>query len=148
MGHKFGLETRRENPWLDLGRFFSFLIYTQSVGLLERGIGPSQGRYLHTEQHKHRINANRHPCLEWDSNPRSQWAKTIYASDRAATVTVCVRITSISYRNRVLGVNWIHMAQDATSRKVARSSPDEVDFFNLPNPSSSTMALGSTQPLI
>jgi hypothetical protein len=27
------------------------------------------------------------------------------------------------------------------------SSPDEVDFFNLPNPSSLTMALGSTQPL-
>jgi hypothetical protein len=27
------------------------------------------------------------------------------------------------------------------------SSPDEVDFFNLPNPSIRTMALGSTQPL-
>jgi hypothetical protein len=26
-------------------------------------------------------------------------------------------------------------------------SPDEVDFFNLPNPSSSVMDLGSTQPL-
>jgi hypothetical protein len=25
--------------------------------------------------------------------------------------------------------------------------PDEVDFFNLPNPSSRTMALGSNQPL-
>jgi hypothetical protein len=25
--------------------------------------------------------------------------------------------------------------------------PDEVDFFNVPNPSSRTMALGSTQPL-
>jgi hypothetical protein len=25
--------------------------------------------------------------------------------------------------------------------------PDEVDFFNLPNPSSRTMALGPTQPL-
>jgi hypothetical protein len=25
--------------------------------------------------------------------------------------------------------------------------PDEVDFFNLPNPSSRTMALGWTQPL-
>jgi hypothetical protein len=25
--------------------------------------------------------------------------------------------------------------------------PDEVDFFNLSNPSSRTMALGSTQPL-
>jgi hypothetical protein len=26
-------------------------------------------------------------------------------------------------------------------------SPDEVDFFNLPNPSSCTMALGLTQPV-
>jgi hypothetical protein len=34
-------------------RFFSFFIYTQSVGLLGRGISPSQGRYLHTEEHKH-----------------------------------------------------------------------------------------------
>jgi hypothetical protein len=33
------------------------------------------------------------------------------------------------------------------SRKVADSTPDEVDFFNLPNPSSRTMALGLTQPL-
>jgi hypothetical protein len=29
----------------------------------------------------------------------------------------------------------------------AGSSPDEVDFFNLHNPSSRTVALGSTQPL-
>jgi hypothetical protein len=36
----------------------------QSVGLLGWGISPSQGRYLHTEQHKHRINAYIHPCLE------------------------------------------------------------------------------------
>jgi hypothetical protein len=34
-----------------------------------------------------------------------------------------------------------------TNRKVAGSSPDEVDFFNWPNPSSRIMALGSTQPL-
>jgi hypothetical protein len=34
------------------------------------------------------------------------------------------------------------------SRKVAGSSTDQVDFFfNLPNPASRTMALGSTQPL-
>jgi hypothetical protein len=26
------------------------------------------------------------------------------------------------------------------------SSPDEVDFFNLPGPSSHTMAMGLTQP--
>jgi hypothetical protein len=36
------------------------------------GMSPSQGRYLHTEQHRHRINAHRHPCLEWDSNPPPQ----------------------------------------------------------------------------
>jgi hypothetical protein len=30
---------------------------------------------------------------------------------------------------------------------VAGSSPDEVDFFNWPNPSIRTIALGSTQPL-
>jgi hypothetical protein len=35
----------------------------------------------------------------------------------------------------------------ATSRKIVGSSPDEVDFFNLSNPSSHTVALGSTQPL-
>jgi hypothetical protein len=33
------------------------------------------------------------------------------------------------------------------SQKVAGSRPDEVDFFNLPNPSSCTMPLGLTQPL-
>jgi hypothetical protein len=36
----------------------------------------------------------------------------------------------------------------AASRRVAGSSPSDVDFvFNLPNPSSRTMTLGSTQPL-
>jgi hypothetical protein len=44
---------------VDLGRFVSFLIHTQSVGLLGWGISPSQGRYLHTGRHKHRINAHR-----------------------------------------------------------------------------------------
>jgi hypothetical protein len=46
---------------LDLGLFFSFLIFfTQSVGLLGGLISPSQGRYLHTGQHKHRINEDIH----------------------------------------------------------------------------------------
>jgi hypothetical protein len=49
---------------LSPGLFFgSVIFFTQSVGLLGRVTSPSQGRYLHT---------NRHPCLEWDSNPWSQ----------------------------------------------------------------------------
>jgi hypothetical protein len=77
------------SPLLDLSHFLSFLIYTQSVGLLGQGISLPQGRYLHAEQHKHRINAHRHPCLESDPNPRSQGsrgAETVHTSDRAATV--------------------------------------------------------------
>jgi hypothetical protein len=45
--------------------------YTQSVGLLGRGISPRNAA-TYTGKHKHRINAHRHPCLEWDSNPQSQ----------------------------------------------------------------------------
>jgi hypothetical protein len=56
---------------LDLDWFFSFLIYTQSVGLLGRKISPSQGRYLRKEQHNHRIHSNGHPCLDWNWNPWS-----------------------------------------------------------------------------
>jgi hypothetical protein len=49
-------------------------------------ISPSQGRYLHTEQHKQNKLTHTHPFLEWDSNPRSQREKTVDAVDRAATV--------------------------------------------------------------
>jgi hypothetical protein len=45
------------SPSLDPGLFFGFVIFfVQTVGLLGRAISPSQGRYLHTGQHKHRIN--------------------------------------------------------------------------------------------
>jgi hypothetical protein len=37
---------------------------------------------------------------------------------------------------------------NATSQKVAGSIPDVIGFFNRPNPSSRTMVLESTQPLI
>jgi hypothetical protein len=61
-------------------RFVSlqFLNMGQSVGLLGRGISPTQGRYLHT----HRIKVGKHQCLEWDSNPRSF---------RASEDTSCLR---------------------------------------------------------
>jgi hypothetical protein len=42
-------------------------------------------------------------------------------------------------------VSWLR--HYAASRKVGGSSVDEVDFFNLLNPSRCDMALGSTQPL-
>jgi hypothetical protein len=45
-------------------------------------------------------------------------------------------------RGSVVGLGT--MLQTGRSRD---QIPDEVNFFNLPNPSSRTMTLGSTQPL-
>jgi hypothetical protein len=44
-------------PYWALAAFSVSWSFTQMVGLLGRGISPSQGRYLHKEQCKHRINA-------------------------------------------------------------------------------------------
>jgi hypothetical protein len=45
------------SPLLGIGGFSVSWSYTQSVGLLGREISESQGLYLYTEKHKHRINA-------------------------------------------------------------------------------------------
>jgi hypothetical protein len=52
---------------LDLRHFFSFLILYTVGRNLWTGDHPVE-RTLPT----HRINAHRHPYLEWDSNPRHQ----------------------------------------------------------------------------
>jgi hypothetical protein len=38
--------------------YFILWTYTQSIGLLGRVIGPSQGLYLNTDQHEHRMNTH------------------------------------------------------------------------------------------
>jgi hypothetical protein len=60
--------------------------YKQLVVVLGRGISPWQVRYLHTERHRHRINAQRYPCFEWDSNERSQPPSERIQFNRAAIV--------------------------------------------------------------
>jgi hypothetical protein len=70
---------------VDLGRFFSlFLIYT----LLGRGISPSQGRYLHTEKHKHNKRTQISMSLVGfePTIPLFERAKIVDAFDRTATV--------------------------------------------------------------
>jgi hypothetical protein len=46
-------------PLWSIGLVLSFMIILQTVGLLGRGISPSQDLYLNTGQHKHRINAHK-----------------------------------------------------------------------------------------
>jgi hypothetical protein len=58
------------------------------------------------------------------------------------------RILKFSRLNKALTKSRSWLRHYATSLKVASSIPDEVTgLFNLPNPSSRTMALRSTQPL-
>jgi hypothetical protein len=64
----FSVALQHFEPW----PLFQVLNPIHTVRLLGLGISPSQGLYLHTEQQKHGTNAHRHPCLEWDSNPRTQ----------------------------------------------------------------------------
>jgi hypothetical protein len=103
---------------LDLGRFLSFLIYTQSVGLLGRGISPSQGRYLHTKEHKHRISAETSmPWVGFETTiPVFERAKTFHALDRAATVigfkllldewNIRTWVRHVAYRYQMHGRYW------------------------------------------
>jgi hypothetical protein len=82
--HNFGCSIYGSTALVGLGRFFSFLIYTQSVGLLGRVISPSQGRYLHTEQKQNkRIQT---------SMPRVGFGLTIPVFDRVATVISLLRV--------------------------------------------------------
>jgi hypothetical protein len=67
---------------------FQFLNVRQSIGLLGRGISPSQGRYLHRTtqtQNKHRQTSTPWVGLEFII-PVFEWAKAFHALDCVATV--------------------------------------------------------------
>jgi hypothetical protein len=77
--------------------FSSVIILSQTVGLLGLVISPSQGRYLNTGQHNHRISAYTYktsmPWMGFEPTfPAPERAKTVHASDGAATVTGMERL--------------------------------------------------------
>jgi hypothetical protein len=66
--------------------------FSQTAGLLGRVISSSQGLYVNTGQHNHRINAytlqTSMPCVRFEPTfPASVRAKTVHALDRATTLT-------------------------------------------------------------
>jgi hypothetical protein len=70
---------------------FQFLKYfTQTLGLPGRMISPSQGLYLHIEQHKHGINGHKTDihvlCGIRTQDPSVRENEDSYALDRAASV--------------------------------------------------------------
>jgi hypothetical protein len=71
------------------------------------------------------------------------YEKLACMSRRSVMITLCIIAIYICFR-----FSWSLKTYIGPSRKVAGSIPDvTVFFFNWPNPSSRTMALGLTQPL-
>jgi hypothetical protein len=70
---------------------FQFLNLIQSVGLLERGISPTQGRYLHrTTQTRNKRRQTSMPLVRFEPTiPVIERAKTFHVLDLAATVIGC-----------------------------------------------------------
>jgi hypothetical protein len=66
-------------PWLGLSS-----CYTQSVGLLGRGISPSEGRYRHTTQNKHTDTPTPRVGFE-PTVPVFEQANTVHAFGRLDT---------------------------------------------------------------
>jgi hypothetical protein len=85
------------SPLLGFGRFFSILILYRVGRTPWTGEQPvARPLPAHrTTQTQNKCTQYRHPCLEWDSNPRSQRAKTIHALDRGATVIGSTNLTRL-----------------------------------------------------
>jgi hypothetical protein len=64
--------------------------FTQLVGLLGRGISPSQGHYLHTQDNTNTEQTHTQTSMPWvgfePTIPAFKRAKTVHALDRAGTV--------------------------------------------------------------
>jgi len=85
-------------------------IFGQLVGLFGRGISPSQVHYLHrTAEQK---NADTHPCLERDLNPRPQCSserlKTVRALEGTATGTGDWNFIDVSF------LKWLFLGEGLT----------------------------------
>jgi hypothetical protein len=80
---------------VDLGGFSVPESYTQSVGLLGRGMSPSQGRYLHIVQHKQNKRTE-------TSMPRVGFEPTISVFERVKMVHVLDRSAGHCDRHRIL----------------------------------------------
>jgi hypothetical protein len=87
-------------PW---PLIFSFMIISQTAGLLGRVTSSSQCLYLNIGQHNHRINTYTYqtsmPCVRFEPTiSASERAKTVHALDRSATVTGQIH----TYNNNII----------------------------------------------
>jgi hypothetical protein len=96
--------------------------FSQTVELLELVISPSQGRYLHTGQHKHWINRIHTPNIHALSEIRTH-DPSVRASEESSCLTVPTHVRVWLASPARLGSQWAKLVcmWGATSR--ARPSP-------------------------
>jgi hypothetical protein len=92
-------------------RFF-FLNRRQSVGLLGWVISSSQGLYLYTNTEKRTYTNTKHPCFEWDSNPRSR-----LPSERRQYIGY----TWTNYLNRIILTSYSRIDMWGISQRFVKS---------------------------
>jgi hypothetical protein len=102
--------------------------FSQTVGFLGRGISPLQGHYLHTGQHKHRINAYTHQTsMPWvglePTIPASERAKTVHAIERGYCDRQFILVAIIKY-----------LAANNTTAMVTRTSEMVTTFLSTCSP--------------
>jgi hypothetical protein len=126
------------SPLFHIGRFLSFLIHPQSVGLLGRGISPSQVRYLHrrTTQTQNKRTQISMPPVGFETMIRVfEQAKTVHASDSEATViglsseAPCKLMKLIRIRRLLRYERAMNLASIPGSDERAFSSPWRSDCF-------------------
>jgi hypothetical protein len=105
---------------LGLGRYCSFLILYTVGETPWTGISPSQGLYLHPEQHKHRTNAH-NTVIHALSGIRTHDASVRASEDRSCLRPRghCDRLGSLhTQRHRSYDVRTIHVASGSRIKSV------------------------------
>jgi hypothetical protein len=98
-------------------------LFIQTVGLLGRVISPSQGRYLHTVQHKHRIKAH---------TQAFSGIRTHDPSVRASGDSSCLRPHGHCHRLRVTFLHqFLHFALKTASKNFVLGSFVTKDYITL-----------------
>jgi hypothetical protein len=83
-----------------------------------------QRHHLDTEQHKHRINANTYPCIEWDSNPRSQSSsgRRRFMPQTVRPLCPAVRVILLIYISVIYVGSMVNKQNRSTTRRFWSSS--------------------------
>jgi hypothetical protein len=102
------------------------IFFTRMVGLLGRVIGPSQGRYLHRGQHKHRLNA--HTDIHALSGIRIH-DPSVRASEDSSSLDLACTVIGLGIKCPDTSISYIQQFFEISASSVTVSSFLNIRFF-------------------